>query len=232
MTFESIPWSIPIAGIFLFFFVLIVVVGMWEKRLIQTFAIPDEGDEHRLTTYGRVMNKAAHDLQYVYRGVYHDARGKMYKSRFDFWTSPDDLIMACVSCGSIGGMRNACVNLYSQLEDGHYLQTTDMTGENDLSGLTDLQIWPTLSFPKLVERHGRRLRKLDSPGVPYSDTPLRDLLSMRVRRTERLVERGDAHFVDEEKNVWKLTFKGAVRYYFVVVWWQTMRRGLRKLGLG
>ncbi len=123
------------------------------------------------------------------------------------------------------------VSLYSQLDGGRYLQTTDMTGENDLSGLTDLQIWPQLSFAKLVDRHFARLQHLGCSPAPFSDSPMRDVLTIRLRRAEKLVEQGDARFVDDDRMVWTFTLKGALRFYFVTVWLQTARRGLRKIGL-
>lgn len=212
------------------FFMAIIMVALWEKRRIQTYAIPAAGTEQPLTDYGRRTNAAAQQLAYVHRGIFHDARGGIYKTRSDFWTSPDNVVLALVSCGTIAKLPNGRVSLYSQLDGGRYLQTTDMTGENDLSGLTDLQIWPQLSFAKLVERHFARLQHLGCSPAPFSDSPMREVLTIRLRRTEKLVAQGDARFVDDDQTVWKFTLKG-VRFYFVTVWLQRFRRGLRKIGL-
>jgi hypothetical protein len=145
--------------------------------------------------------------------------------------SPDSTVLAWVGCGTIMSLPLKAVNLVTQLESGRYLQTTDMTGENDLSGLTDLQIWQNHTFSKLVGRHFERLETLYDTAVPFAEGPVNETINIRRARAQRLVDQGDAKFVDDDQSIWKFTLKGALRYYFIVVWLQTFRRGLRKVGV-
>jgi hypothetical protein len=223
-------WIIPLA-IIGGFFALILVVAMWEKYRIDQYTVPVVGAELSLTEYGEHMNREARRHGYIYKGICHDARGSIYKSRFDFWISPDSVLLARVSCGTIGRLPNARVDLFTQLDDGRCLQSTDMKGETDFSGLTDLQIWPHYQFAKLVERHFARIKDQGYTPVPFSNTPLRDLLAFRLRRAERLVDQGDAWFIDDNKMIWKYTLKGALTFYFRAVWAQPARRAMRRVGL-
>jgi hypothetical protein len=202
---------------------------MWEKRRTEAYTVP--GAENPCTSYALQRNREAKRLGYRYGGAYHDSRGSIYKCRYDFWLSPDSTVLAWVSCGTIATLPLKSVNLISQLEDGSYLQTTDMTGQSDLSGLTDLQIWPNHTFSKLADRHLARLEKRRETPVPFAEGPLPAASSIRRAQAQRLVDQGDTQFVDDEQSIWKYTLKGALRFYFVAVWLQTFRRGLRKLGV-
>jgi len=214
-----------------FFFVLVVAAGLWEKRRILAYSLPEPDREYPCTPYGLQRNREVKKLGYRYGGVYHDARGSIYKCRYDFWLSPDSTILVWIGCGTVARLAAKSVNLISQLEGGRYLQTTDMTGETDLSGLTDLQIWPKQTFRKLVDRHNARLEALGASALPFSDAPMRDVINIRRVRALRLVEQGDAKYVDDNESIWKYTLKGALRFYFVATWLQTFRRGLRKIGV-
>lgn len=219
------------ACVIAFFFVVVVATGLWEKRRIEAYSVPEPGTENPCTPYALQRNREAKKLGYRYGGAYHDARESIYKCRYDYWLSADSTVLAWVSCGTIATLPLKSVNLISQLEDGRYLQTTDMKGQSDLSGLIDLQIWPKLTFSKLAERHDARLATLRETPIPFSEAPLRAASNIRRAQAQRLVDQGDAQFVDDDQSIWKYTLKGALRFYFVAVWLQTFRRGLRKVGV-
>jgi hypothetical protein len=60
---------------------------------------------------------------------------------------------------------------------------------------------------------------------------LRAYIAIRERQAEKLVERGLAKYVDDERAAWRYTLRGAVKYYVVGVWLQPIGRLFRSLGL-
>src|SRR5688500_8362295 len=90
--------SIPlgIVSVVIAFFVLVVGLALWEKRLIVTYAIPEPGQELPPNDYARQANTTASQLSFQHHGTFHDAKGSLYKARYDFWLSPDSLTILVV----------------------------------------------------------------------------------------------------------------------------------------
>jgi hypothetical protein len=200
------------------FFVLIVAAALWEKRLIVVYSIPEPGQELPPTSYSQQANAIAGQLGLLHHGTFHHGKGGIYKVRYDFWLSPDRMFILLVGGGTIAGMPADAVWLATRLSDGRYLVTTDWKGEGDLSGLLDIETQSDVGLVFIVDRHRYRIKQSSVPVTPLSDEPLADYLQMRKGQVERMVDLGDAYYLDVEQMSWKHTLKGALRFYFVSVW--------------
>jgi hypothetical protein len=165
-----------------------------------------------ITDYFRATNLTAERSGFTLLGAFRDGRGKLYRTRYNFWLSPDRLVLAVVGTGALAGIPLTGTWLYTRLRDGHGLVTLDeLKGwDSDLSGLTLQEVVTNADFAELLARHRQRLADADQPAEPYSaDDPLADHRAFRSFRTDRLEERGLVRYRDAERNAWKYTFKGA-----------------------
>ena len=80
----------------------------------------------------------------------------------------------------------------------------------------DLEIQRDVGVVFILDRHGYRAKTSRVPVVPFGDDPLAVYMHMRQVQVERMVERGDARYLDPM--TWKHTLKGALRFYFRTVW--------------
>jgi hypothetical protein len=200
------------------FFVLIVGAALWEKRHIVVYALPEPGQERPPSAYAQQANAVAAQLGFQHYGTFHHGNGGIYQVRYDFWVSPDRLIILLVGGGKIAGMPADAIWLTTRLQDGRYLMTTDFSGEADLSRLLDIEIQRDVGIVFIADRHRHRVKSSAVPAVPLSEEPLGDYLQMRKRQIEQMVANGDARYVDAEQMTWKHTLKGALRFYFVTIW--------------
>lgn len=211
---------IPVVFLFAIFgglFVLIVAAGLWEKRLVQPFVVPLPGEEFEPVPAAKQANAEASVMGYTYVGLCHDARGKMYRMRCDFWIVPDLSTIALIGGGTIANLPSFDISLYSQTKEGRIVRTNRMIGEQDISGAIDQRTWPAMSFKRLIEKHNYRLRSLDV--APFTaDTPLTCFFNIRRRQFDALVERGYAYYIDEERSAVRFTLHGAVMFYLTATW--------------
>jgi hypothetical protein len=209
---------VVVVGLMFGFFVLIVVTAMWEKRLIVVYDIPLPGHELPTTAYSQQANVIAAQLGLTHYGTFHHGKGGIYKVRYDFWLAPDRSLILLVGGGKIAAMPADAVWITSPLKDGRYLMTTDFTGEAELSGLISQEVQRDVGLVFLIDRQRHRLKTSPVPPAQFGDDALSDYLQMRKRQIERMVEQGDARWLDAEQMSWKHTLKGALRFYFQAVW--------------
>ncbi len=225
-----LPLLIPlviIASIFVLFFLLVVGAGLWEKRPIQSYYVPEKGKEYKPSPTAHRANLDAREMGFKHGGCCHDAKGKMYKLRYDFWTSGDNSTLAVIGSGTIAKMQFEGVRLYTQQADGRVLSTSNEIGEQDLSGVEDQAAWSGLKFKSLMKKHQARMRKVDIE--PFAESgPMAEYIDIRRRQAESLVERGLAYYLDDDEMVWRYTLKGAITYYIIGVWVRPIRRFMRK----
>jgi len=207
-----------IVGLMAGLFVLIVAAALWEKRLIVVYAIPEPGQEWPTTSYSQQANSVAHQLGFAHYGTFHHGKGGIYRVRYDFWLSPDRLTLMLVGGGKIASLPADAVWLTTSLKDGRYLVTTDWAGEAEMSGLIDLETHRDVGLVFLADHHQHRVKRSTVPTLKFAEEPLGQYLEMRKRQIERMVENGDARWLDLMQTSWKHTLKGALRFYFASVW--------------
>lgn len=218
-----------VVGVPVFFFFVIVAACLYETQYVQPYVVPQPGEEYDLSETARAANARARNLGFEHSGLCHDAKGKLYRVRYDFWLSPDRLTFVVIGGGSIAKIPMDGTWLYSRTRDERILETTNEIGSQDISCVVEQKTWPKMKFAPLVEKHGGRLEDLtsDQP-IPFEEgAGLADYFAIRRARAEALVERGYARFLDNRESKWKYTLKGALTFYFISNWVRPFQRGSR-----
>ena len=224
---------IPILVLVVIFgFLLCATVGaaLWERRPIQPYYIPDEGNEYEPSATARHANAQAIERGFRHDCLCHDGKGKLYRVRYDFWVSPDALTFAVVGSGTVASIPVNGIWLYSRNTNGRILCTTNEIGEQDISGVEDQVTWPHSDFAALVEKHSQRLTEIVAQ--PFNDdSALREFFDMRRSKADGLVERGYAYYLNDERLVWRYTLRGDLTLYVIGTWVRPLTRVLRSTGL-
>jgi hypothetical protein len=176
------------------------------------YAPPSKQDRVAITSYSHATCLKLESLGCSYQGVFYDRRRGLYKLRYDFWLSPDRLVLALVGGGALAGIPVSGTCLFTRIEDGHCFLTIDepKSQDSDPSGLTLQKIVTHADLEDLIAQHRGRLIESGSVGVPYSArTPLEDHHAFRTRRVDILIDAGLARYLDDERNGWRYTLKGA-----------------------
>jgi len=219
-----------VVGIFAFFFLAVIAAGLWEKRPVQPYYVPDKGEEYQPSTIARRANKDAAQMQYRQCGLCHDGKGKLYKIRYDFWISDDHTILAGIGSGTLAKVPVNGIWLYTLLDDGCVLSATNQAGEQDISGVEDQATWPQHNFTQMIEKHRSRMEGAAVEKFPDAQ-PMAAYFDMRRRKAEALVEMGYAYYLDDDQMVWRYNLKGAIAFYVVATWVRPIGRYFGKTGV-
>jgi len=121
-----------------------------------------------------------------------------------------------VRWGTTASIRNELTSLYSALDDGRYLITSDRPTGSRAPGLYDDLVYLGASFAQLVCRHEARLLA-SGKGVRHlsAENTLAEYEAILARRARFLIERGEACWVDPEQTTFRSTFRGALKLYFL-----------------
>ena len=199
-----------------FFVILIALVAAWEQRVVWAYVPADTLPPERIPALwpaAQTANTVLTSLKWDYLGVFGDAKGKLYKVRYDIFCSPDGNTLAVNSCGTVASLPVQTTWLHTLLSDGRCLTTLNAQAgsEADLVGLVDEVLVPGAIPFVLVQKHYARIEAAESAVVPFSvSDPLGDFRRFAVLRRSLLVERGLAHFLDADKTAWRYSIKGAV----------------------
>jgi hypothetical protein len=176
------------------------------------YSAPAAATAVAVTPYGDATCRRLESMGFSYRGVHYDRRRGIYKLRYDFWLSPDQVVLAMVGGGTLAAIPVSGTTLYTRLDDGRCLVTIDepKSQDSDPSGLTLQMVVTHADLDTLLSRHRQRLVESGQPAQPYSaQAPLEEHRAFRTSRVEFLIERGLARFLDDERNAWRYTPKGA-----------------------
>ena len=221
-----------------FFILLTIVVGWFEKLLVWPYVpirpsrtmstgkdgietdqdeAPEPNSSIPITDHFRTANLTAEQTGFTFLGAFRHGKGKIYRLRFNFWISPDRLVLAQVSTGTLAGIPMSIVKLFTRLADGRCLVTLDQLRgrESDLAGLLVQEIVTGAEFLDLLDWHHHRVARASQPAIAYSrNDPLGDHRAFRYRQAERLVESGLARFIDPDRTAWRYSLRAATLIAF------------------
>jgi hypothetical protein len=255
MDLSQIPeWlftALAILGVLAIIFGPSAIVARWEKRMVWPYTTPgkiegsgepDDGYDEFFhaprpsgmpdykanpTPFTIRENAMAALLGFRPAGYFMHGKGGIYRIRYDFWRSEGGDVLALVGSGTLAGIPVLNTWLYSNTTDGRCLITLGKqdASEIDLGGLAVESLLVGADFERLLDWH--RARIAGQPIAPFSeDSPLDDHLDYRRRRTDRLVERGDAFYIDPTRTTWRYTLKGALMLSF-----RAITQGVRRVVL-
>jgi hypothetical protein len=150
--------------------------------------------------------------------LYKHAKGGIYKTHNVLTLSPTRQTLAVVVWGTTGSIRNEVTSLYSALDDGRYLITSDRSIGSRTPGLYDDQVYFGATFEQLIRRHEERLHVSGNKIKRLSEEkPLEEYEAILRRRAQLLVERGEAYWADPEQTTFRSTLKGALQTYLLTL---------------
>jgi hypothetical protein len=142
------------------------------------------------------------------------AKGGIYRTYNVLMVSPSRETLAVVRWGTTASIRDQVTSLYSALNDGGYLVTSDRPTGSRAPGLYDDHVFLRATFTQLVNRHEARLRASGKNVRSFiAENPLEDFEAILERRARFLVESGDAYWMDSEQTAYRSTLKGAIKLY-------------------
>lgn len=204
-----------VAALLLCLHVATILALRFEKQPVRTFRPLPPGPPPQLLPYIQAMSRQAAEQGFIPHGAYAHTKGGTYRVHACLWLSPSREILALVGGGTIGRMPYKRTLLYSRLGDETILVTTDLFGVDDISGLLDIKFLVHAGFAELLQFHEGRLTGTGKKVMAFTGGMLiEEVAVIRADCARRLVERGDAVFVDSARSVWRYTLKGALRYYF------------------
>jgi hypothetical protein len=164
------------------------------------------------SSYAERQVRAATELRFSPPRLFKHIKGGTYKTYSALMVSPTEQILSVVRWGTLAKMRTDATLLYSALDDGTYLITSDrITGVRSPGIFHDL-VYLDADFSRLVERHEERmLASGRNVKILSGSDPLAELEAIYADRARFLIEQGDAYWADPEQTAFRSTFKGAVK---------------------
>jgi hypothetical protein len=229
------------AGLYVSLAVAIIVTALLERRPVK-FLTPAESDDpewQKLAVIGSDRRPrddpesdtnpyeaagtapfpepqicAANRLGFSAPGLFRHAMGGIYKTYGALLVSPSREILAVFRWGTTAGIRNRGTVLYTELENGRYLVTSDRPTGSRTPGLYDEILYMDADFEQLVDRHEARIRASGQHTKPFSaENALAAFEAIHEARASFLVANGEAYWLDAEHTEFRSTIKGALKAY-------------------
>ncbi len=146
--------------------------------------------------------------------LFKHAKGGIYKTYGALLVSPSREILALFRWGTTAGIRNRGTVLYTELENGRYLVTSDRPIGSRTPGLYDEILYMDADFDQLFDRHKARIGAAGQGSKPFAaENPLAAFEGIHKARARFMVASGDAYWVDAEQTEFRSTVKGALKAY-------------------
>jgi hypothetical protein len=229
------------AGLYLLLGVAIIVTALVERRPLRPLAPAEQDDPewqrlgltqsgvgsstspspdsnpysaHGKSPYPESRIQAAARLGFSAPGLFKHASGGIYKTYNVLTVSPSRQILALIRWGTTAKIRNELTSLYSLLDDGRYLITSDRPTGSRTPGFNDDHVFLGADFDQLVGRHEHRLRASGQDiGHLSPENLLAEYEAILERRARFLVENGDAYWAEPDQTAFRSTLKGALKTY-------------------
>jgi len=191
--------------------VLATLVRMCEKHLVWPY-LPADAGTIKPTRYMKKTSEAAEAVGFMPLGAFRDARGGVYKIRYDFLVSPAKDVLLVTGGGAMAGIRVDASWLLTSLSNGRCIVSLDNAAareRGDLTGLSIETIYQRTTFDILLAAHRKAVAAAKAPGVPFS-SPVSDHREFLGRKIDMLVQGGYAALCGDSHERWRYTVKGAL----------------------
>jgi hypothetical protein len=196
---------ITVATLAIALFLLLFFVSLFEKRSIVSYR-DTSSDKKRALPYLDDTVKKMEQANFRITFKQH----KKFAITTAFGLSGDKNTLILAGEGKMLGILVKRMSLYTILSDGHILYTTDDYGERDISGLVEMECLLNGDFSELFQKHQDRINRERRLIVSFQQSDLLDAYQEMDRmKTEVLIQRNLARWINLEKTEWKKTIKGA-----------------------
>ena len=212
-------------GIFVFFGILTTLTGLWERRIVWPYSEPLSPDlmqdEYRTALNQDFVDATLQGMQkegFRFLCRFQDARRTKYKISYVFFISPDKATLSMLGYGNMIGIQVKGITLISKNSDGHYYYTTNSSAAEryDVSGNSDTQVATSVrDFSLLYARHQKWTQRKTTPSAFSSDETLQEYRTFLTNRCDLRQSRGLIRYSDSEKNEWRYTLLGSLKFSFI-----------------
>jgi len=191
------------------FLVLILAAALWEKRPVKCYGPAQPNIPGDLGSYLSRIDAEAGTLGLADRSLHKQVK---YDVVVLLWFSPQRDIIIESGQGRIAKMLTAQTWLYSRLDNGRFLVTSDGFGDEDLSGLSKTRyVWKG-SLIQLLKKHRAMLEASEVAVQPFTEETAVDALeAMRREQTDRSVQLGRVRWLDDKQWQWRYTVAVGLR---------------------
>jgi hypothetical protein len=220
--------------IFLIAVILFIIFGptllaaLFEKRMVWPYGPIGKdgidaknmraGDDEKINNYLiRYINDAM-GKGFEYLGCFNDAKGSKYKVVYHALVSPDNYTLAIIGGGNIIGIKVWGTWLYSQSDNEHCYYTVDNQSgiDKDLSKLWHDQLVFADDFATLYEKHQKWIQaNAVSLKIYPSGGELEEYRRARRYRFDYMEKLGYLRYLGNDKEYWKYTLLGAIKFSFL-----------------
>lgn len=187
--------------------VTIFVASLIEKRTVRRLQ-PLEDDERPSSGKAERFHREALDAGLMYFQTFRDSESNLLKMRLSTYLSEDGVVLMVLPSAA----RSMGFRLYSRMAEGVWLETGEVLGDTDLSGLQIADMLPGCNVQQVLRFHHDRIAAHDSEPVPFDPrTLIDDLYEHDFNRAEATIAAGFARWVQPEQGTWVMTRRGAVR---------------------
>jgi hypothetical protein len=191
--------------------VLLTAIAWWEKRHVRCFRLMNEKEQAEIPSYIEAMNRTAGELDFVWDGYFVRTTEGVLRTVWSVFRTPDKSILIVIGQATVGALRQKLTMVFSKLNDGKYLITTDDFGEPDISGRTERQVRLNAELSELIECHRERLEAAGGGADMFAADPvIKELERLNLEQAEALENRGYAGFLDADRTIWRYSLKGAL----------------------
>jgi hypothetical protein len=210
--------------------------GLWEKRMIWPYAPIDEPAEIVYTAipvennpyvspqavkeyltpqpilYSMNAIEQAQSCGFELKNVFRDAKGSLYRVRYNFMRSPEGKILALIGHGTVARIPIRGIHLMTFLADMRCLVTLNNSASSlwDMTGTIDECCIPNSDFEKLLDIHEKRVAASPVSPVQLPETdPVSELHAFRIRWVDLMERMGLVRFLDPQRKKWRYSIKGA-----------------------
>ncbi len=172
-------------------------------------------EDDKINNYVVSFISDALEKGFEYLGCFNDAKGGKYKIVYHTLISPDKYTLAIIGGGKIIGMRVWGTWLFSKSDNEHGYYTVDNQSgiEKDLTKLWRDQLVFTDDFTTLYEKHRDWIQKSAPSLMTYQDSnELEEHRRMRRYRFDYMEKQGLIRYLDIDKEYWKYTLLGAIKF--------------------
>lgn len=195
------------------------ITTLIEKRKVWPYS-PDfpfepfklSAGHHQFLEYTRAK---AQDYGFVFLQRGYDNKGKSYRLVYDFLISQDGYTLTLLGAGTLYNIPLEGIWLFSKTVQGRAIVTitNQSADEYDLSGLTKNNLILTNDFQKAYRDHIVKFNASEWAFERFTaGRELEDLLRLRYQRLEYMEQRGWIRFLDLEKDRWKYTVLGGLKW--------------------
>jgi hypothetical protein len=203
------------------FLALLFIVSVWERRLTRPYKTSkgDAKDDPEflsvpscLPEYVRIMSDALYTLGFNFDQLLVHAKTPMVRITATVWFSPARDILVLSGAGTVLKMPSWQTWLFSPLQDGRTLVTTDNNDEGDHSGMYVVKRIIGGDVPKLLTAHRARLEGFGAQATVFVNSSAAEALSgIYQQRVDRMIKKGIVRYVDADGVYWRYNVWGGLR---------------------